>query len=165
MTSTCLEACIICDIDGFQGRHDSDVMGEAPDGFCTIIVHNAQWIAFQAGSESLSIQLEVSNCVLGNGIEVAIYESFDCENFRQVSNCRGGMNPVTNGATGIFNTTEPLTVGQYYFLVMDGNFGDNCDWTFTVLEGSTQVDPLTTSGAIDGPSVACPGNFFRIFHP
>ena len=113
-------------------------------------------LPFRAGSESLSIRLDVSNCNLGSGLEVAIYESFDCENFRQISNCRGGMNPVSNGSSGIFNTTEPLTIGQYYYLVMDGNFGDNCDWTFTVLEGSTQVDPLTTSGFIEGPSTACP---------
>ena len=40
MTSFCVDACIVCDIDGFQGRHESEVVGEAPDGFCTIIVYH-----------------------------------------------------------------------------------------------------------------------------
>ena len=98
----------------------------------------------------------MSNCVLGNGLEIAIYEGIDCGSFRMVSNCRGGMNPVPEGTSATFSNTEPLVIGQYYYLVMDGNFGDNCDWEFTVVEGSTQVNPLTTSGLIEGPSTACP---------
>ena len=57
MTPTCLEACIICDIDGFTGRHQSDVVGSLPDDFCTLVVHNAQWIAFQAASVDLRIRM------------------------------------------------------------------------------------------------------------
>ena len=157
MTSTCQEACVICDIDGFTGRHESDVPGVAPPGFCTFIVHNAQWIAFVAGSEDLIIELSVSNCDMGFGLEIGIYEGIDCGNFRLVSNCRGGTNtPITGGSSGLLSNTEPLVVGQYYYLVMDGAFGDNCDWTFRVVEGSTELQPLTTSGPIDGPSTSCP---------
>lgn len=157
MTSTCLEACIICDIDGFTGRHDSNVQGEAPSDFCTFIVHNAQWIAFQAGSTDLSVQMAVSNCSGGFGLEMAIYEAIDCENFNLVSNCLGGMtNTIQQGSTGTITTNEPLVIGQYYYLVMDGGGGDNCDWTLTVLEGSTQVEPLMTSGSIFGDFSVCP---------
>jgi len=39
---------------------------------------------------------------------------------------------------------------------MDGARGDNCDWTLTVVEGSTQVAPLETSGEIDGDFTSCP---------
>ena len=80
MTPTCAEACIICDIDGFTGRHESDVVGVLPDDFCTVVVHNAQWIAFQAASTDLTIRLTVSNCERGNGLELAIYKSDDCQN-------------------------------------------------------------------------------------
>lgn len=156
MTPTCVEACIICDIDGFEGRHQSNIVGQAPPGFCTFIVHNAQWIAFQAGSIDLSIQIEVSNCDFNNGLEMGIYQSDDCQNFNLVSNCRGGTNPVGNNQSAVFNNTEALTIGQYYYLVMDGNFGDNCDWKFTVLEGSTAVDPLDSSGQIMGDDSVCP---------
>lgn len=157
MTSLCQDACIICDIDGFTGRHESDVSGVAPLDFCTVVVHNAQWIAFIAGSEDLSIEIRVSNCQQGFGLEVGLYEGIDCQNFRMVSECWGGTNvPVAQGTARVFSNTEPLVVGQYYYLVMDGAFGDNCDWTFNVLEGSTQVAPLVEAPLIEGPTNTCP---------
>ncbi len=156
MTSFCEDACIICDIDGFTGRHESTVQGSAPADFCTIVQHNVQWIAFIAGSVNLEIQLAVSNCDLGTGLEIAIYEGNDCSNFELVSNCFGAQTSISDGSSGIFMNTQPLVIGQYYYLVMDGGFGDNCDWTFTVLNGTTQVAPLTTSGNIDGDDSTCP---------
>jgi len=120
MTSTCVEACIICDIDGFKGRNDQMIGGEAPEGFCTTTVHNGQWIAFIAGSEDLSIRLDVSNCRTGAGLEVAIYEGIGCDNFEMVSNCNGNVRVNTSET---FTTTKKLTIGQYYYLVMDGAIG------------------------------------------
>ena len=49
----------------------------------------------------------------------------------------------------------PLVVGQHYYLIMDGSGGDRCDWTFEVLQGSTAVDELTTSGVISGEMETC----------
>ena len=164
MTPTCLEACIICDIDGFIGRHESSVAGEAPTDFCTFTVHNAQWIAFQAGSPNLSIQMAVSNCVTGFGLEMAIYEAIGCQDFKLKSNCFGGMTgTIQEGMSGTITTTDPLVIGQYYYLVMDGAGGDNCDWTLTVLDGSTQVDPLNTSGAIIGDFSTCTSLEYQLF--
>jgi len=92
MTSLCEDACIICDIDGFTGRHESNVAGVLPDDFCTIVVHNGQWIAFIAGSERLVIDIAVSNCTtINSGLEIGIYEGIDCQNFRRVSNCNGAF--------------------------------------------------------------------------
>lgn len=157
MTSFCEDACIICDIDGFTGRHESNVSGMAPPDFCTFVVHNAQWIAFIAGSVDLTIQIEVSNCQQGFGLEVGLYEGIDCQNFRMISTCWGGTNtPISTGMSRQFSNNEPLVVGQYYYLVMDGAFGDNCDWTFNVLEGSTQVAPLMDAPVIEGPTNICP---------
>jgi gliding motility-associated-like protein len=156
MTPTCIEACIICDIDGYAGTHSSSVNGELPDDFCTFFVHNAQWIAFQAASEDLRIELTVSNCDIGVGLEMAIYQSSDCENFEMVSNCLGGMGGiVSEGESGIFENTVPLVIGQYYYLAMDGGFGDNCDWTLRVLEGSTELAPLASAGEVLGDSLVC----------
>ncbi|MEO1436243.1 MAG: gliding motility-associated C-terminal domain-containing protein [Bacteroidota bacterium] len=156
MTTACLDACIICDIDGFTGRHESAIPGVLPDDFCTFVVHNAQWIAFQAASTNLTIRLSVSNCQLGNGLEMGIYRSLDCNTFELISNCRGGFDAVPEGTSAEFVTTEPLVIGQYYYLTMDGNAGDNCDWTFEVLQGSTAVDPLTVTAPIQGPELVCP---------
>ena len=73
MTSFCVDACIICDIDGFTGRHESTVVGQAPPGFageCTFQAHNMQWIAFIAGSEDLEVRMSVSNCRDGLGLRI-----------------------------------------------------------------------------------------------
>ena len=160
MTSFCTDACIICDIDGFTGRHQATIVGESPPGFageCTFVAHNMQWIAFIAGSTNLSVNMAVNNCDMGFGLEFGLYEGIDCQNFRRISNCFGGAaGIIADGQSGTITNNEPLVIGQYYYIVMDGGFGDNCDWTFSVLSGSTSVLPIEESGEILGPEIACP---------
>ncbi len=160
MTSFCLDACVVCDIDGFTGINDSNISGEAPSDFCTSTVHNAQWIAFRAASTNLTLQVSVSNCASGGvgsytGLEVAIYESQDCENFQLISNCDGDIPP---GTSQNFTTIVPLEIGQYYYFVMDGNDGDICTYVIDVISGSTQVPLLSSTGPITGVFDACPGS-------
>ena len=158
MTSFCADACVICDIDGFQGRHEADIVGESPAQFageCTMVAHNMQWIAFIAGSVDLRVSLAVSNCEQGIGLEFGLYRGIDCDNYQRISNCFGGMSSIRPGSSGIIENTEPLVIGQYYYIVMDGGFGDNCDWTFNVIEGDTRLAPLETSGIVNGDFNPC----------
>jgi len=159
MTATCIEACIICDIDGYSGRNDSPVQGAAPAGFCTITQHNVQWIGFIATSVNLTLEIAASNCINGSGLEVAIYESTDCNNFTQVSNCLGGANRlvIRNGTSSTISNTVPLVIGQYYYFVMDGAPGAICDYDISVVAGSTAVPPLAPITAINGNTETCPG--------
>lgn len=153
MTSFCNEACIICDINGFTGINDDPQQGQAPPGFCTSTVHHMQWIGFIAGSTNLTLNVKVFGCQTGYGLEIGIYKSLDCANFQLVSNCDGD---VQTGETGVFTNTTPLTIGQYYYFVMDGNHGDVCHYTVTVVNGTTAVDELPSSGAINGDLTVCP---------
>ncbi len=152
MTSTCIEACIICDIDGFTGINNSNIQGQAPPGFCTSVVHHMQWIAFIAGTENLSIELTVIKCNSGTGLEVGIYESFDCDKFKLVTDCDTDM---PQGTKRVFKNLAPLTVGQYYYWVMDGGNNDVCTYSIKVLEGSTKVSPLEKAAEIIVPPVLC----------
>lgn len=154
MTSTCLESCIICDIDGFVGRNDSNITGEAPPGFCTSVVHHMQWIGFIAGTTDLTITVTPTNCKLTHGLEVGIYESLDCMNFELVSNCNTDIRP---NITAKFSNTKPLVIGQHYYFVMDGNNNDVCDYLIKVMEGSTKVSPLDTMPQVQIPSDICLG--------
>jgi len=168
MTSFCADACIICDIDGFTGRHDANIVGEAPprfDGECTRTAHNMQWIAFIAGSEDLEFRMSVSNCRDGRGLEFGLYRGINCDNFKRISNCFGAGNQmvIPPGSSGVIRNNEPLEIGQYYYIVMDGALEDNCDWTFDVLLGTTQVAPLETSGTIEGAFTTC-RNLEQIYH-
>lgn len=154
MTPTCLEACLICDIHGFTGRNTSTLPGELPSDFCTTVKHNGQWIAFMASSASLKLRLSVYNCVRGDGLEVGLYESVDCRSFKRISNCDGDVNE--NSST-LLTTITNLIVGNYYYLVIDGNRGDICDYRVSIEAGSTKIPTLTTSGTISGPINVCQG--------
>lgn len=153
MTSTCLEACVICDIDGFTGTNNLTIQGQTFPGFCTTMYHNMSYIAFVAGTEELTIEVSVTNCTINWGLEIGLFESFDCETFTPVSVCNTNVSP---NSTVPFSNLEPLVVGQHYYLIMDGSAGDICDWTFNVIEGSTAVGVLTTSGIISGNDQTCP---------
>lgn len=153
MTSTCLDACVVCDIDGFTGRNNLTIQGQTFSGFCTTIFHNMSYIAFVAGTTDLTLTVSVTNCTTNNGLEIGIFESLDCSTFTPVAACNTDV-PANGVAT--FSNTTPLVIGQHYYLIMDGSRGDICDWTFSVIEGSTLVGELTTSGAISGPQETCP---------
>lgn len=164
MTPNCADACVVCDIDGFTGRNVADDFGELPPGFagdCTINQHKAAWIAFIAGSTNLKIQMEVDNCTTGSGLELGIYAGDECGDFRRISNCHGGAtrSPISVGNPRELEVFEELEIGQYYYIVMDatprGTEFETCDWTLTVLEGSTEILPLNTSGTIIGSQSTC----------
>lgn len=155
MSSFCADACVICDIDGFTGTNDLTAQGQGFPEFCTTVYNNMQYIAFIAGSEDISIRVDVTNCVGGNqSLEVGFFKSDDCENFTAITGCD---TDILSGVSEVFNNTEPLIIGQYYYLIMDGSNGANCDWTFNVLSGSTEVLPLSTSGQITAVPEICPG--------
>ena len=153
MTSTCLDACVVCDIDGFTGTNNLSIQGQTFPGFCTTIYHNMSYIAFIAGTENLTLSVTVTNCTINRGLEIGIFESLDCETFTAMTDCNTDVAP---NATATFSNLEPLVVGQHYYLIMDGSMGDICDWTFNVIEGSTLVGDLTTSGVIEGQEELCP---------
>ena len=163
MTPFCADACIICDIDGFSGNNNDGVNGEAPPGYCTFIVHNAQWIGFIATSVDLTLAISVSNCSGGGGLEVGIYESFDCESFALVSQCLGGTSGggISNNTTGSISNMIPLVIGQYYYFVMDGLGGAVCDFSIEVTEGSTEVPDLEPAEEIFGESQPCLNGSFE----
>lgn len=92
MIFICEEVCIICDIDGFIGWYESNVLGEVLFDFCIFVVYNVQWIVFIVGSENLMVEVLVFNCDMNFGLEVGIYEGIDCSNFCMVFSCFGGIN-------------------------------------------------------------------------
>ncbi len=155
MTSFCIDACAVCDIDGFTGINNLNAAGQAFDGFCTIGFDNIQYIAFIAGTEDLTIRVDVGNCSGGSSnLEVGFFESLDCNTFTPITDCDTNI-PQNTSQT--FETFVPLVVGQHYYLVIDGSMSANCEWTFNVLEGSTAVSPLDDSGIISLPEETCPG--------
>jgi len=161
MTSFCEDACVICDIDGFTGVNDLTAQGQPLDGFCTTQYNNMQYIAFVAGSVDLTIRVDVSNCVGGVGsLELGFFESSDCQNFEAITACD---TDIQSGENQTFTNLVPLTIGQYYYMVIDGSAGSNCNWTFTVTNGTTELAPLTGTSPIEGIDVTCPDVLHTFF--
>ena len=156
MTSTCATACVICDIDGFSGVNNLTAQGQGFGNFCTTQFNNMQYIAFIAGTEDLTIRVDVGNCVGGiKSLEVGFFQSLDCQNFSPITICD---TDIEENTSQVFESNVPLTVGQYYYLVIDGSASANCSWTFNVEEGSTEVLPLVDSGILSHQETSCPGN-------
>ncbi len=160
MTSTCASACVVCDIDGFTGINNLTAQGQPVPGFCTIDVNNMQFIAFIAGSEDLTIRVDVGDCIGGLGsLEVGFFQTDDCQNFDPITMCDTDIQEFTSQT---FESIVPLIIGQHYYLIIDGSSSSNCNWTFNVLEGTTAVPSLTTSGEISFPTETC-ANFPTAF--
>ncbi len=154
MTSFCIDACVVCDIDGFTGINNLTAQGQGFPQFCTIDYNNMQYISFVAGTVNLTIGVDVGTCMGGlNSLEVGFFESLDCETFVPITDCD---TDIPSNTTQTFTNIVPLTVGQYYYLVIDGSSSANCDWTFNVLEGSTEILPLEDSGILTNTTVGCP---------
>lgn len=157
MANNCADACVICDIDGYVGTNNLQAGGQDIGNIFCSGADDMHYIAFIAGSTSLSIRIDVDNCTQGwcneISLDLGFYESLDCQTFTPITDCRSDL---ANNDSFVFDTTTPLVIGQYYYLIMDGSCGSICNWTFTVENGSTQVSALEASGSIDIPMETCP---------
>ncbi len=146
-TSLCLDAPIMCDLDdldGFSGTM-SAIPTLGPNPLCSSTMpNNMHWWAFVANGTVISIDVLLSNCTLESGMMGAnfgVYESCSfgtpvwCSDF-----CFDGLStnlPITG-----------LTIGQSYYLYMDGCNGSVCDYTFAINSGG---------GGVVHPNDACSG--------
>ena len=128
----------------------------------TAVLNNDDWIAFYAGSTTITVVITPSNCQ-GNGGTVGIQAGFysDCDDDGGINGDGLASGPLI---TQCACTTAPITlnynqfvIGQTYYIVIDGCGGDICDYVINVTEGSTQSFPPDDPAGIDGPTTICPG--------
>ncbi|MDQ3142052.1 MAG: gliding motility-associated C-terminal domain-containing protein [Bacteroidota bacterium] len=154
MENNCLDACVVCNLDGLSSSSGHTIPGSAPPGYCTAVVHSIHYLAFVAGSTNLSFDVFVGPCSLGNAIELGVYETPDCSSFNLVSNCNTFM---PTGATYSFTSTRPLKIGCLYFIVIDGNGPAICNYSISVTFGSALAPMPQLNGPIMGKTNVCPG--------
>ncbi|MCB0571052.1 MAG: gliding motility-associated C-terminal domain-containing protein [Phaeodactylibacter sp.] len=126
---------------------------EAPADFCAPQFHSVQWLAFVAGTPSITFNFTPFNCEDGNGLQVQVYGSTDCDTWFPVSNCDPGVPP---NSTTVLNASG-LVPGGTYFFVIDGNVGDVCQFQIDVVSGSTVAPQVMGSPFITGPNPICTG--------
>ena len=158
-----------CDfgLDGFSATLGAPNGNTPPIPDCTDgnggTFHNDDWIAFIAGSSSISITITPSNCdVVGglSGVQAGFYST--CTDNPNIPNDEG----VPGGGLLVqcACSTAPLTLdyddfvcGQTYYIFLDGCGGSVCDYVITVNSGSTTLNAPDPLGGITGPIDVCPG--------
>ncbi|HOY04530.1 MAG TPA: hypothetical protein PLO67_03945 [Saprospiraceae bacterium] len=149
--SACNTTCVYCDFDDYSGTS-----GGTPSSnmlVCgQIVIHNDQWLGFVATSTSMEIVTTTSNCAQGEGVQVAF---FDACNATDAVACNPG---IDNGAgIPLVLSYDQFVPGQTYYLMIDGSFGDVCDFTVDITQGSVTPPPPGIPDQPTGPTELCPG--------
>ncbi len=146
-SNICADAPLLCDLDGYCSNNMAATDSGTPNAFCGIVENN-NWVAFLAGSETFTLELTVSNCNFGTGLQAQIFSTANCDFYTAVSNC---IDPAVTSAT---LTATDLVIGERYYLMIDGKGGDVCDYSLRLLDGET----LSPANAIIEPAGAlCEG--------
>lgn len=143
----CETATPICDFNGYYGNtsafytpvvspSDGTDEDNTPLGavFCGSIENNS-WLQFMAADNNALLDVQTYNCSNNAGIQMEIYETTDCYNFSSISNCEN-----SGVETDFEIAASPLTPGEIYYLMIDGQAGDVCEYTITALEGVLAAD-------------------------
>lgn len=164
----CANAQQICDLNGYGGVTSSAYTIDTPDNMCGIgdpgspnpgcvfgtgytgpspvQIDNNSWLQFTASATTAELFVEISSCQNGNGMQMQIFEGTNCTNFVPVSNFLETTTSQTVLATG-------LTIGNTYYIVVDGFAGDICSYTISATSGVQVVEAVAIDEFIcDGAS-------------
>ena len=110
-------------------------------GAFDVNINNNSWIKFTASNTTAILNVAIGNCWVGSypsgGIQMQIFSSTGCCDFVPVSN-------FEENSTGFTITANSLTIGNDYYLMVDGFAGDICSYTITANAG-VQFPDITTS--------------------
>lgn len=145
----CGSAPQICDLNGYCGNtsgwYTPDNVGIGTIGsgvFCSNIQNNS-WLSFVASATTATLTITSSNCALpGTGIQAAILTSTNCSSFTRASS--GACISQSTGSGTSTLTATGLTIGQKYYVMIDGFDGNACDYTVSANTG-VQVITLTSN--------------------
>ena len=139
----CANATSICDFNGYCGRtsgyYTTESWLEFDTTFCGTIENNS-FLSFTPDSDSIALNVWTTSSVTNLGIQVFIFDAINCQG------------PVENFACWDPNYVPPghklltasgLTPGHKYYMMIDGQGGDICDYVF----GSTSSisNPISIS--------------------
>ncbi len=138
--NTCAEATPICNFNGYCGNTSAsytiDTWPELTNAFdinCySGIIDNNSFVKFVAGATSVSMNVWVYNSTQGFGIQMMIYGGGCGSGAVTTYGCINPMEPSSNAQT---ITASGLTVGNTYYLMIDGYAGDVCDYTIKAISG------------------------------
>ena len=124
----CSNATSICDFNGYCGRtsgtYTVDSWTEFGNSFCGTL-ENDSFLSFIPDSSSVSLNVWVTSSLTGLGIQTFIFSADNCQGPVQNYSC-WDPHYVPPGHKLI--TADGLTPGNKYYLMIDGQSGDICDY-------------------------------------
>jgi gliding motility-associated-like protein len=153
----CSNATPICDLNGYCGNTSSsygvDSWSQLTSTFCGSIENNS-FLTFVASNTSISFDVWVNSYTLGYGIQILIFSATNCSGaVTQYGPC---YNPASVPPGSVNITANGLTVGNTYYIMIDGNSGDVCNYTIGANTGISLPVVITpgSSTICQGQSVA-----------
>lgn len=111
-------------------------------------IENNSWIRFTAASPTIALRVSVFDCWENNvgnqGVQMQIFSGTNCSSFTPVSSFQEGIGTYTVNASG-------LTVGNTYYLMVDGWGGNICNYNIQAVAGVQFPNITATPGSL------CPG--------
>lgn len=158
--NTCATATPICDLNGYCGNTSASYTANSWSQGCGFLnlsdcgltgvfcgsIENNSFLSFVASGTSISFDVWVNSSTLGYGIQILIFSSSGaCSgDVTQYGPC---YNPgvVEQGPVNI--TATGLTPGNTYYIMIDGNSGDVCNYTIGANSGVSLPVSITPSSS------------------
>ena len=155
----CNSAPLICDFNGYCGTTSSSYTVPASESTgseaitgCGFSLDNNSWTEFVPNNDTVTIEVDVTDCMNSDGVQFGVWESTDCSSFTKLD-C-APSNPLIGLHTMTFTDLTPY---NSYYLMIDGYAGDVCNYSFSVNGNSgvsvVQIDQGANLNACPGEDV------------
>jgi hypothetical protein len=140
----CMNAVPVCNLNGYCGNTTTYGPEHSPtnpideDNHAGVhgvwdpwTIENDGWLTFVAEATSISIDVWVSNCTDGKGIQIGVFYTDPspspnhCETFIRLGDVWSPA--VVQNISGLI--FPGLTIGNTYYMLIDGYAGDHCEYT------------------------------------
>ena len=145
--NTCDVATPICNLNGYCGNtsasYTADYWPELGTAFCGSIENNS-FLTFVANSTTISFDVWVTSSQQGGGIQIMVFSAATCGSGPVTSLTCWSPGTVASGAVNVSATG--LTVGNTYYIMIDGFAGDVCDYVIassTGIQSPVLISPST----------------------
>ena len=150
--NTCATATPICNLDGYCGNtsasYTADYWTELNTTFNTCLggasIQNNSFLKFVASANTATFNVWVTSSTDGVGIQMFFFEASNCSGNVV---CHGGYDNLFPGPSHLI-TASNLTIGNTYYLMIDGVGGDVCDYVIGALSGLSALVVLPSSSSI-----------------
>ena len=132
-SDVCASAPVICNLNGYCGSTsgwytadnvstlENTTMSQCSSGWT---IQNNSWLAFIADSTAAAFTIYSQNCSdAARGMQAVVLSTSNCTNFTVKSAC------IYNGTSNFNLTADNLTIGNKYYIMIDGGYGNDCDYS------------------------------------